>query len=77
MVFARERVARLGAPWGDFLVVVEPEIRAAAWEAVRFWARLAAFDDFLFEMERVTAVDVSAALAARVDFRVEVGEATA
>ena len=60
MVFARARVARLGAPWGGFLVVAE----------------LAAFDDFLFEMERVTAVGVSAALAARVDFRVGVGEVT-
>ena len=77
MVFARERVARLGAPWGDFLVAVEPEIGAAAWGAARFWVRLAAFDDFLFEMERVTAVDVSAALAARADFLFEVGEATA
>ena len=77
MVFARERVARLGAPWGDFLVVVEPEIGAAAWGAARFWIRLAAFDDFLFEMERVTAVDVSAALAARADFLFGAGEATA
>ena len=57
-VFASERVARLGAPWDDFLVVT-------------------AFDDFLFEMERVTVVDVSAALAARADFLFEVGEATA
>ena len=67
----------MGAPWGDFLVVVEPEIRAVAWGAARFWARLAAFDDFLFEMERVTAVDVSAALAARADFLFEVGQVTA
>ena len=58
MVFARERVARLGALWGDFLVVVEP-------------------DGFLFEMERVTAVGVNAALAARADFRFEARGATA
>ena len=67
----------MGAPWGDFLVVVEPEIGAAARAAARFWAKLAAFDDFLFEMERVTAVDVSAALAARADFLFGAGEATA
>ena len=34
---------------------------------------VAIFDDFLFEMERVTVVDVSAALAARADFLVEAG----
>ena len=38
---------------------------------------VAIFDDFLFEMERVTVVDVSAALAARADFLFGAGEATA
>ena len=58
VVFARERVARLGAPWGDFLVVVESKRGAAAWAAVRFRVGLATFENFLFEMERVTAIDV-------------------
>jgi len=77
VVFARERVARLCAPSGDFLVAVESKRGVAAWAAVRFRVGLATFDDFLFEMERVTALDVCAALAARADFLFEVGRGTA